>query len=115
MDNVQSRLEQIGNFFKGLVPEGHCGHYKIKGVDAPILVWGETSDVSREHGDDMVMEQPIYGLLYYETDTDFDPVFDEIQEKLNEKMDAWRWVNSYYDAENELIRHEWEWVIDCYE
>ncbi len=113
MRQIQPELEELDRFFKSMVPEGHCAHYQIKGTSAPIMVWGEASDAYDKYGDDGMDYQTIQGRLYYETDRDFDPVFDQIQEALDLKMDTWRWTESYYNPENDLIRHCWIWAVEC--
>lgn len=86
-------------------------HYWRFGVTAPYCIWAEDGDVSLE-GDNHKEEQGVAGAVHLFTKTEYDPLFDEIQDALNGIENVrWYYDDSDFEDETRLIHHSWRWTI----
>ncbi|AKL96625.1 hypothetical protein CACET_c31810 [Clostridium aceticum] len=90
------------------VPAYHFEAHKEKGN---YIVWAEDGQGDSGYADNRMTTQVIQGTIDYYTKTEFDPVFKQIQEKLNSVDIAWR-LNSIQHEENTgYIHYEWVWEM----
>lgn len=87
-------------------------HYWHPRLQAPYCIWAESSEGDSLWGDNHKKEQIITGAIDYFTKTDFDPMVDLIQDKLNElECVGWTLMAVDYEDETGLIHFTWEWQI----
>lgn len=87
-------------------------HYWRPRLQAPYLIWAEESEGDSLYTGNHKSEQVITGTIDYYTKTEYDPMVDTIQEKLNE-IENLGWTLSSVDYEDEtmLIHYSWDWEI----
>lgn len=100
--DLQNMLLTIG------VPVYHFEARKEKGN---YIVWAEDGEGSSGHADGQKTTQVIQGTIDYYTKTEFDPIFDLIQEKLNSADIAWRLNSIQYEQDTGYIHYEWVWEV----
>lgn len=92
-----------------------CYHYFApSSAKAPYIVWNEDAEDNSFLADNHKQRQAISGFVEYFTKTEFDPMFDSIQDVLDgiEGL-SWTWEATQYgdptrDDDN-LIHHTWSW------
>lgn len=112
MTSLSSRLEPIGQALAEITD--NCYHYwrsAPKGTKA-YIVWAEDDEAESLNANNRKEEQGIHGTVDYFTMIEFDPVCDEIQEKLNNLENVSFRINSVqYEDDTTFIHYEWEfWV-----
>ena len=87
-------------------------HYWRPKMQAPYILWQETSDGSSFDADNKKAEQAISGTVDLYSKTEYDPLFDSIQEALQgiEGL-TWSFEDATFEDETGLIHHSWEWTI----
>lgn len=87
-------------------------HYWRPQLKAPFIIWAEEDEGTSFHANNKKVNQNIHGVIDFYTKTEYDPVFDEIQNKLN-NLDgfSWRWDSTQYENETNLIHHSWDWWV----
>lgn len=76
------------------------------------IVWQETEESGGMSHDNHKSEQEIRGTVDLFTKVEFDPVADQIQEKLTAAARiAWRLNSVAYEEDNDLIHYEWEFLV----
>lgn len=87
-------------------------HYWRPRLQAPFLVWAEESEGESLHTGNHKSEQVITGTIDYFTKTEYDPMVDTIQDKLNEIENlGWSLTSVDYEDETMLIHYSWDWEI----
>lgn len=107
--SLQSKLYQIGIAFASVVTNSH--HYWRPVTEAPCLIWAETGEADSFHGNNRKAEQSIAGTCDYYTKTEFDPLIEAIQAKLDDLGLAWRLAAVDYEDETNMIHYSWEWEV----
>lgn len=82
-------------------------HYHAHKQTDSYIVWAEDSQGDAGHGDNRMTIQTIQGTIDYFTKTEFDPVFNEIQQALNNLDMAWRLNSIQHEDETGYIHYEW--------
>lgn len=87
-------------------------HYWRPKMEAPYIVWQETTEGTSFDADNHKAEQTISGTVDLYTKTEYDPLFDSIQEALQgiEAL-SWRFTDAVFEDETGLIHQSWEWTI----
>lgn len=84
-------------------------HYWHVREDAPFLIWAEDGPADYHMSNNRHSEISIHGTLDLFTKKEYDPLFDEIEEKLTELFESrWQWMSTQYEDSTGLIHHEWE-------
>lgn len=110
MMSLQNKLYQMGVAFASVVQNSH--HYWRPVTEAPCLIWAENGEASAFHGNNKKTEQAIAGTCDFFTKTEFDPLVDAIQDKLNSMEGvAWRLASVSYEEDTTFIHYEWEWEV----
>lgn len=110
---MQQRLEAFHKRIAQLsIGEKKVKHYFHQRMNAPYVIWAEDRAGSYYDADNRKGEYSVHCTLDYFTKTEYDPVFDEIEQTLNELCGSgWRWNSTQYEDGTGLIHHEWEfWV-----
>lgn len=94
-----------------------CYHYYAPSERIiPYIVWYEDGEVSSLEANNHKAEQALSGYVEYFTQTEFDPVVDSIQDKLNSVENlAWTYESVIYgdpsNEDNNTIHHSWSWGV----
>ncbi len=86
-------------------------HYFAHKQTNNYIVWAEDSESNSGSADNHKTIQCIQGTIDYFTKTEFDPVFDLIQKKLNSADMSWRLNSVQYEQETGYIHYEWTWEV----
>lgn len=85
-----------------------CYHlFKPANVKAPYAVWQEDSEGQSFYASNRKAEQVLELTLDYFTQTECDPMADNIQDALNGIEVAWKLNSLQYEVETKLIHYEW--------
>jgi hypothetical protein len=74
-------------------------------------VWAETGESDSFNADNGKKEQVIEGTMDFYTETEFDPLFDEIQSVLDEMCCGWVLDSVQYEDSTKLIHYSWNWEL----
>lgn len=109
---LQQRLSEIHKSLARIsIGEKKIKHYYHGRMEAPYVIWAEDGPDDYFNADNRHGEWSIHGTIDYFTKKEYDPVFDEIQDRLNVLcLSRWRWLSTQYEDETGLIHHEWEFV-----
>lgn len=89
-------------------------HYKANpSVKTNHILWGETGLSATFSADDEIDSIVMGGELYYYTDTEYDPVFDQICTALDDHDIAWTLTSIGYDDKLGQIVYAMEWGVVC--
>ncbi len=87
-------------------------HYYASEQKGNYIVWAEDGSVGEFEADDKIQEQIIQGTIDYFTKVEFDPVFDQIQEKLNQaEWISWRLNSIQYEKDTKYTHYEWVFEV----
>jgi hypothetical protein len=86
-------------------------HYSAAGQKGNYIVWAEDSDGASEYADNKKVNHSIQGTIDYFTKTEFDPIVDEIQDKLTEAEISWRLNSVQHEKDTGYIHYEWVWEL----
>ena len=81
--------------------------FKPATIKAPYAVWQEDSEGQSFYASNRKQEQVLELTLDYFTQTEYDPVADNIQDALDEARFAWKLNSFQYEAETKLLHYEW--------
>lgn len=82
-------------------------HYTAQKTTGNYIVWAEDGQGNASHAENIMTTQTIQGTIDYFTKTEFDPVFDQIQEALNILDIAWSLNSIQFEEETGYIHYEW--------
>lgn len=85
-------------------------HYWRFEKNAPYCIWEEDSELGFD-ADNHKAEQGFTGTVDLFTKTEFDPLFDAIQEALNGIEISWYYDGTSYEDETGLLHHSWRWRL----
>lgn len=104
------QLNEIKEVF--LAVTENCYHYHAKSQPDTYLVWAEDGQAGADYSDNKMKIQVIEGTVDLYTRTEYDPLFDKVQEAMNncEEM-TWRWNSTQYEEVTGYIHHEWTWQV----
>jgi hypothetical protein len=86
-------------------------HYFASGQTGNYIVWAEDGEGASGHADGQKTTQIIQGTIDYFTKTEFDPIMEQIQEKLNGSDIAWRLSSIQHEKDTGYIHYEWVWEV----
>lgn len=113
MKSLQSNLKRIRDILNGTSAKGCVFHYTRPAKSLPSwVVWQEDFEDTANNADNRKQEQQIHGTIDCYSKTEYDPLFDEIQDALNDADHvAWRLNSVQYEDETNLIHYEWEFYV----
>lgn len=106
---LQKTLKKFGETLAGLPVS--VFHYHRGKIAPPVVIWQEDSEGNSFPADDRRAEPMIAGSLDYYTQTEYDPVVEQINELLQESTEAWELVSVQYEEDTKLIHYSWDWEI----
>jgi len=86
-------------------------HYSADKQKGNYIVWAEDNEAGASYSDNQKTLQVIQGTIDYFTKTEFDPVVEQIQEKLNSADIAWRLNSIQHEQDTGYIHYEWVWEM----
>lgn len=109
IQKIQTALTQIRNL-------SVFHYFSPSRKQLPYCVWYESGESSSLEADLHKVEQAIEGYVDYFTQTEFDPMFDSIQEALNSvESCVWTYEATAYgdpaSDNNNVIHHTWTWSV----
>lgn len=116
MLSLQSKLLKVYTALNSVEDASHnavpCYHYRRpKTPTTGYMVWMEDGEDTSAEFNNKKEEQQIHGTVDYFTQTEFDPVVDNIQEALDAARVGFRLNSVQYEDDTKLIHYEWEfWV-----
>jgi hypothetical protein len=87
-------------------------HYEASSQTGNYIVWAEDREGTSLFADNKKIQQVLQGTIDYFTKTEFDPVVDQIQEKLNTAKTAWSLNSIQHEKDTGYIHYEWVWEVD---
>lgn len=111
IQKIQTALTQIQN------PNLSVYHYfSPSRKQLPYAVWYEEGENTSLETGNHKSEQAVQGFVHYFTQTEFDPMFDSIQEALNGIENCtWDYDSTAYGDpagdNNNVIHHMWTWRV----
>lgn len=103
------RLVDLRDLLGTIGPPVH--HYFTSGQAGNYIMWSEDGEGGSGHADNHKTTQVIKGTIDYFTKDEFDPVVEQIQEKLNSANIAWKLNSAQYEKETGYTHYEWVWEI----
>ena len=87
-------------------------HYWRPRLEAPYCTWQENGEGDSLYASNHKKEQVISGVIDYYTLTDFDPMVDTIQDKINSIENlGWSLVSVDFEDDTRLIHFSWDFEI----
>lgn len=102
-------LQELRDLLLNIGPP--VSHYFAHNQTGNYIVWAEDGEGGSGHADGQKTTQVIQGTIDYFTKTEFDPVVDEIQDKLNSVDIAWRLNSIQHEKDTGYIHFEWVWEM----
>lgn len=109
MISLQAKLKQIGDAFAEVTE--NCFHYWRPVKNVPCLIWAESGEEDSFHADNHKREQRLTGSVDLFTKTEYDPLADDVQNKLEDLGLAWILNSVQYEEDTNLIHMEWNWSV----
>lgn len=113
MKSLQNSLKQIRDILNSTSAKGRVYHYtRPKGEVPSWVVWQEDSEEAAFDAENHKAEQQVHGTIDCYSQTEYDPLFDEIQDALDKAENVGFRLNSVqYEDETRLIHYEWEFNV----
>jgi len=102
-------LQELRDLLLTIGPPAH--HYFAKKEKGNYIVWAEDGEGDSGHADNQKTTQVLQGTIDYFTKTEFDPVVEQIQDKLNQAEISWRLNSVQYEEDTGYIHYEWVWEL----
>ncbi|MBR2549416.1 MAG: hypothetical protein IKE92_05250 [Clostridiales bacterium] len=102
-----TKAEQLPDALSGITGLKLYHLFKPATIKAPYAVWQEDSEGQSFYASNRKQEQVLELTLDYFTQTEYDPVADNIQDALDEARFAWKLNSFQYEAETKLLHYEW--------
>lgn len=113
MKSIQTILS---NFYSKLIEIENLDVYHFERPEEqgpPYAVWQEEGEKNAFSANNRKEEQTIEGTLDFFTQTEFDPLVDDIQDALNSIENcSWNLDTVQYEDNTKLIHYTWSWELD---
>jgi hypothetical protein len=110
MKSIQNHLRSLYEALNTISEDLYIYHYeRAEDYTIPYGVWAEEGENESFHADNGKEEQVIEGSLSFYTETEFDPLIDDIQGVLNDTCSGWNLDSVQYEDETKLIHYSWSW------
>jgi hypothetical protein len=107
---LQQKLKQFGQALDTLNGVT-VRHFTRGAAKPPFAVWQEEGEGDSFLAENGRAEPVISGSLDYYTKTEYDPVVEQISQKLSEIADSWELVTVLYEEETNLMHYSWDWEL----
>lgn len=112
MKSLQENLKTLRDVLNSTSANGRIGHYFRPASDKPsFIVWQESDEAESHESNNHKTYQQVAGTIDCYTQTEYDPLLDEIQEALDGAGIGFRLNSVQYEDETKLIHYEWEFYI----
>ena len=102
---MQNKLRTLAAALAGI--STHCYHYTAANTTAPAyIIWAEESE-NILYGDDDNAERCWRGTIDAYSRTEFDSLFDDVDELLSDICAAYELLSVQYEESTGLIHYEW--------
>lgn len=112
---MKSMQSLLSNLYLNLVDIEGLDVYHFERPDdfeLPYAVWAEQGEADSFHSDNDKQDQVLNGTLDFFTQTEFDSLADDIQEKLNSiEGCGWTLNSVQYEDATKLIHYTWDWEL----
>lgn len=112
---MKSMQNLLSNLYLNLVDIEGLDVYHFERPDdfkLPYAVWSEQGEADSFHSDNDKQDQVLNGSLDFFTQTEFDSLADDIQEKLNSiEGCGWTLASVQYEDSTKLIHYTWDWEL----
>lgn len=102
-------LQNIRDLFVSVTE--NCHHYHARSKPDTYLVWAEDGQADAVHSENKMQIQVKEGTVDLFTKTEYDPLFDKVQEAMNNAGMTWRWSSTQHEEDTGYIHHEWIWQV----
>ena len=106
---LQNRLKKFAQIMAALPVS--VSHFHRGKMAPPFVVWQEEGEGDSLLAENARAEFAIAGSLDYFTQTEYDPVVEQIDQLLEQSTDSWMLVTVLYEEETKLIHYSWDWEI----
>lgn len=106
---LNEKLKKIRDILNEL--DIDVSHYESLNKESEYIVWAESGESNSLSADDRKVEQSIVGTIDLYTQTEYNKIVDELQDKLNENKISFVLNSVQYEDETKLIHYEWEFEI----
>ena len=93
------------------IPGLSVGHYKNFKQEGDYCVWAEDTEPSAVSGDNRKVIQTLQGTIDFYTRSEFNPIVDAIQERLNTAGVSFYLNSVQYEDETGFIHFEWVFEV----
>ena len=104
------RLVDIRDVFVSVLPTA-THHYKAWSKPDQYIVWAEDGQAGSAFADNRMQEQAISGTADYFTKIEYDPIFNQIQQAMNDANLSWSLESIQYEEVTRYIHYEWSWEV----
>lgn len=112
MKSLQQNLKRIRDILNSTSAAGRIGHYTRPANSTPSwIVWQESDEAQSHDTNNRKDLQQIAGTIDCYSQIEYDPLFDEIQDALNDAGIGFRLNSVQYEDETKLIHYEWEFYV----
>lgn len=113
MKSITAKLKRVRDILESTDAEGKVFHYeKEKEITAPWIVWTENGEEGSFEANNQKECQQLTGTIDLYTQTEYDPIIDQIQNALNSASDVgWTLLSVQYEDQTKLIHYEWSFTI----
>ncbi len=87
-------------------------HYKASNQKGNYIVWAEDREGNSLDADNQKVIQALQGTIDYFTKIEFDPVINQIQDKLDAADISWRLNSVQHEQDTGYKHYEWVWEVD---
>ena len=110
---INMTLNEKVKTFRNVLNESNIDVYHYDALDAKseYIVWAESGESSSLTADNEKKEQSIGGTIDLFTQTEYNNIVDELQDKLNKNKISFVLNSVQYEDETKLIHYEWEFEI----
>lgn len=113
MQSITNNLKKIRDALNTTSARGRVFHYKRPSdTTKPWIVWQEDGEGQSFDSGNRKSEQQIHGTIDCYSLTEYDPLFDEVQDALNVVSNVgWNLASVQYEDDTNLIHYEWEFFV----
>lgn len=104
-------LQKVKEALLAVISEERLYHQEALKAGFPYCVWMEDGAGEQLNADNYMINQSIQGTIDYYTQTEYDPVVDEIQAALNAARISFYLNSVEYEDETKATHYEWVFEV----
>jgi len=102
-------LDDLKNALLEITPDVY--HYWAQPKSDRYIIWAEDGQADAVWADNRMSQQALTGTIDLYTKEEYDPMFQQVQEKLNSLDLSWRLNSIQYEEDTGYIHYEWVWEM----